>query len=125
MHFLKRTQIVHLKADEALTKVFNKFADSANLFLLNLIAKFLKHKEIINHIIKLIDDKQPLYYFIYSLGLIELKTLKTCIETNLANGFIKSSKSLTSISIVFDKKPDRSLKSYIDYRGLNNLTINN
>ena len=40
------------------------------------------------HTIKFQEDQQPSYMPIYSLGPIELKTLKTYIETNLANGFI-------------------------------------
>ena len=56
---------------------------------------------------------------------MELKTLKTYIETNLANGFIKSSKSLPITLILFIRKKDSSLWLYVDYRGLNNLTIKN
>ena len=71
------------------------------------------------------DDWQLLYGFIYSLGAMELKTLKTYIEKNLANGFIRSSKSSAGAPILFDKKLDRSLRLHIDYWSLNNLTIKN
>ena len=50
--------------------------------------------------------KEPSYGPIYSLGLIELKTLKTYINTNLANSFIYPSKSPTSAFILFIYKPD-------------------
>ena len=40
------------------------------------------------HTIKLEDSKQPPYRLIYSIGLVELKILKTYIKTNLANSFI-------------------------------------
>ena len=53
------------------------------------------------------------------------ETLKAYIENNLANGFIKFFKSSIRVSIFFDKKPDGSLRLYIDYQGLNNLTIKN
>lgn len=53
----------------------------------------------------------------------ELKTFKTYIENNLANKFIKSSKSPIGASIFFDKKLDQSLILCIDYQGLNNLII--
>ena len=56
---------------------------------------------------------------------MELKTLKTYIETNVANGFIRPSKSPSGATIVFVRKPDGSLSLYVDYRGLNNLTIKN
>ena len=40
------------------------------------------------YIIKLKKDKQPLFGLIYNLEPIELETLKTYIQINLANGFI-------------------------------------
>ena len=40
------------------------------------------------HAIKLQDGKQPPYGPIYSLGPMELETLKTYIETHLKTGFI-------------------------------------
>ena len=70
-------------------------------------------------------DQQPSYGSIYSLGLIELETLKTYIDTNLANGFIRLSKSLVKASIFFDKKSDKSLWLCVNYRGLNKLTVKN
>ena len=47
-----------------------------------------EYTKINKHAIKLEDGKQPLYMPIYSLGPVELKTWKTYIKTNLANGFI-------------------------------------
>ena len=46
-----------------------------------------------NHVIDLIESQQTLYGPTYSLGPVELKTLKTYVETNLASGFIRSFKS--------------------------------
>ena len=56
---------------------------------------------------------------------MELETLKTYIETNLANGFIRFSKSLAGAPILFDKKVDGSLRLCVNYRRLNNITIKN
>ncbi len=56
---------------------------------------------------------------------MELETLKAYIENNLASGFIRPSKSPAGAPILFDKKPDSSLRLCVDYRGLNNLTIKN
>ena len=49
--------------------------------------------------IKLVDDKKPSYRSIYSLNSVELKTFKTYIKTNLANGFIWPLKSSIGASI--------------------------
>ena len=56
---------------------------------------------------------------------MELKTLKTYIETNLANGFIQPLKSLADAPILFIRKSNGSLRLCIDYESLNNLTIKN
>ena len=84
-----------------------------------------EHIEINTHAINLEEGKQPLYEPIYSLGPLELKTLKTYIETNLANSFIHPSKSPAGAPILFDKKPDGSFRLCVDYWGLNNITIKN
>ena len=77
------------------------------------------------HDIELIEGKQPLYRPIYTLGPVELETLKAYIKTHLKTRFIWLSKSPAGAPILFDKKPDGSLQLCVDYRGLNNLTIKN
>ena len=84
-----------------------------------------EHTGINKHAIKLEDGKQPSYGPIYSLNLVELKTLKTYIKTNLANSFIQPLKSPISAPILFVYKLDGSFRLCIDYQGLNNLTIKN
>ena len=71
------------------------------------------------------EGKQSPFGPIYNLGPVELETLKTYIKTNLANGFIRSSKSPAGASILFDRKPDWSFHLCMDYWGLNNITIKN
>ncbi len=56
---------------------------------------------------------------------MKLEILKAYIENNLANGFIRPSKSPAGALILFNKKPDGSLRLCVDYQGLNNLTIRN
>ncbi len=77
------------------------------------------------HALELVERKQPHYGPIYALSPVKLETLKTYIETHLKTGFIQPSKSPAGAPILFDKKPDGSLRLYVDYRGLNNLTIKN
>ncbi len=115
VHPSKKAQIAHLKADEAPTKMFNKYADFTEIFSPKLAVKLPKYTRINDHAIKLVDDWQPPYSPIYSLGPIELETLKAYIENNLANNFIKPFKSPTRVSIFFNKKLNRSLRLYVDY----------
>ena len=112
-------------AEEAPTKVPVKHADFADVFSPDLVSKLPEHTWINDHAIELVDAQQPPYGPIYSLGPVELETLKAYIETNLANGFIRPSKSPAGAPILFDRKSDGSLRLCVDYRGLNNLTIKN
>lgn len=50
--------------------------------------ELLEQTKLNQHAIKLQKNKRPFDRSIYSLGLVELKTSKTYIETNLANSFI-------------------------------------
>ncbi len=114
-----------MKVDEAPIEVTNKYADFADIFSSKLTAKFSKYMSINNHIIELVDNWQSLYSLIYSLGSVKLEMLKAYIKNNLANGFIRSSKFPAETPILFNQKPNRSLRLCIDYQDLNNLTIKN
>lgn len=80
---------------------------------------------IIEHAIKLVNDKQLAYYPIYSQGLVEVKTLKSYIKTNLANVFNQFSNSLAQALIFFVQNVDRSFYLCVNYSALNNLTLKN
>ena len=120
-----RAQIAVLVANEIPISIPTKYSDFTDIFSSELVSKLLEYTEINNHAIKLVDDWQPSYGPIYSLGLVELETLKTYIETKLANSFIRPSKSPAGAFILFNKKPNRSLRLCVYYWGLNNLTIKN
>ena len=60
---------------------------------------------------------------IYSLSERELSVLREYLEINLKNGRIRYSNSLASAPILFIPKKDGGLRLYIDYRGLNIVTI--
>ena len=115
IHFSKKAQIAYLKVDEALTKTPSKYADFADVFSPKFAAELPKHTRINNHVIKLIDYWQPPYGSIYSLGPVELETLKAYIKNNLANSFIKPSKSPAKVPILFDNKLNGSLRLCVDY----------
>ena len=97
---LKKPQIFGLIAKKAPTKVSTEYLDFANVFSPDLASELLEHTRINDHAIELVDGQQPPYRPIYSLEPVELETLKAYIETNLANGFIKPSKSPASASIL-------------------------
>ena len=102
-----------------------KYSYYNNVFLAENTTELLENTGMNKHTIELEEGKQPLFEPIYSLKLVELKTLKTYIEISLANGFIRPFKFSVRASILFDKNPDRSFRFYIDYWGLNNITIKN
>ena len=111
----QRPQISGLIAEEAPTKVPTKCLDFADVFSSDLASELPEHTKINNYTIELVEGQQPPYGPIYNLGPVELETLKAYIETNLANGFIRPSKSSTSAPILFDRKSDDSLRLYINY----------
>ena len=125
LHSSKKAQIAYLKVDEALTKVASQYTNFADVFFPKLAVELPKHMKINDYAIKLVDDWQPPYGPIYSLGPMKLEILKAYIKNNLANNFFRPFKSPTKALIFFDKKPHGSLRLYVDYQSLNNLTIKN
>ena len=120
-----KAQVRALLFNEALIKVSVEYFDYSNVFSAKYAAEYPENTGMNEHVIKLEEDKQPPFGSIYSLGLVELETLKTYIKTNLANGFIWPSKSPVEALILFDRKLDGSFYLCVDYRGLNNLIIKN
>ena len=120
-----RPQIAGLITKETFTKVFNKYIDFADIFSLDLASELLKYIKINNYAIKLVDGQQPPYKPIYNLETVKLETLNIYIETNLANKFIRLSKSSAYAPILFNRKSDSFFQLYANYKGLNNLTIKN
>ena len=125
VHPSRRPQISGLIAEKAPTKVSAKYSDFADIFPPDLAFELPEHTGINDHTIMPVEGQHPLYGSIYNLKPVELETLKAYIETNLANGFIRPSKSPAGAPILFDRKSDGSLQLCVNYQGLNNLTIKN
>ena len=119
----REAQIALLVAKEV--KISTKYSDFSDVFLDKKALILPGVTELNQHVIKLQEGQQSTYRPIYSLGLIELKTLKTYIETNFTNGFIWPSKSPASAPILFVRKLDGSFRLCVNYWDLNNLTIKN
>ncbi len=115
MHPSRKAQIAHLKVDKTPSEVSSKYVDFIDVFSSKLTAELPKHTGINDHAIELVDDQQPLYGPISSFGSMELETLKAYIKNNLASGFIRPFKSTARASILFEKKPDGSLRLCVDY----------
>ena len=105
--------------------MLTKYLDLANVFLEKSANVFPEQTRANEYAIKLEESKQPPHGPIYSLGPVEFKTLKTYIKLNLANGFIRTSKSLAGAPILFISKPNGSFYLCVTYQGLNNFTIKN
>ena len=80
--------ITSLKSEEISVTVLVKHSDYVNVFSEKLAAVLPENTEINTHTIELEESKQLPYGLIYSLGLVELKTLKTYMKTHLKTGFV-------------------------------------
>ena len=78
-----------------------------------------------DHAIELEPGKTPPFGPLYNLSEYQLKTLREYIDENLANGFIRPSKSSAGAPVLFTPKSDGTLRLCVDYRGLNSMTIKN
>ena len=77
-----------------------------------------------DHVIDLHSGIPP-FGPLYNLSNTELKVLRSYRDNNLMKGFIQEFSSPVGAPILFVKKKNGSLRLCVDYRGLNQLTINN
>lgn len=68
--------------------ILKEYIDFLDVFFKKFVTILPKRLDNNQHIVNLELNKQPSYRPIYSLDLVELKTLKTYINTHLTNGFI-------------------------------------
>lgn len=88
IHPFCKAQITLLKFIGAPITVFLEYSNFADVYLMELVAELPEHTGINNHVIDFVDGKKSLYEPIYNLWPIALKTSKTYIKINLADGFI-------------------------------------
>ena len=120
-----RAQVEALIFNKSPTEVPAKYSDYSNVFSVENATELSEYTRINDHAIELEEGKQPPFKPNYSLRPVELETLKMYIETNLANGFIRLSKSFAEAPIFLDRKPDISFRLCVNYWGLNNIIIKN
>ena len=110
----KQAQVGALLFNKVFTEFSAEYSNYSNIFLAKNAAELPTNTGINEHAIVLEKGKQPPFSSIYSLGPVELETLKTYIETNLANGFIRLFKSPVEAFILFNQKSDESSHLCVD-----------
>ena len=96
-----------------------------DVFSVKNIETFVSHRPEVDLAIELQKGKQPPYSPLYPLSPAELEVLRQWLEEQLQKGFIQVSKSPTDAPILFVPKKDSTLRLYVDYRGLNAVTVKN
>ncbi len=112
--------------DESLEEptILKAYRELANIFLPS-NANFLPPHRDEYHAIELKPGKTTPFDPLYNLFEYQLKTLREYIDKNLANGFIRPSKSSAGALVLFTPKPDGTLRLCVNYSGLNSMTIKN
>jgi hypothetical protein len=77
------------------------------------------------HAINLQNENKFPYDSIYKLSESELEVLRNYLAENMEKGWIKKLIFPAGVPILFVKKPDGSLRLYVDYRALNKFIIKN
>ena len=78
-----------------------------------------------NHAINIKDGYQTPSAVMYGMSRDEIQELPQYLDENLAKGFICASRSYAASPVLFVKKPGGGLRFYVDYWGLNAVTIKN
>jgi len=112
------------KRDPNLLNILLGLRDLLRVFL-GRRAKVIAQNSEYDYVINLKEGKQPLNLPIYNLSCKELKILQEYLNSVQEKGRIWPSKSLVGALILFVPKPDRTIRLYIDYRGLNKVIIKN
>ena len=86
IHLDREAQIASLLTEEV--KIPDEYSDFTDVFSEKKALVLSERTKLNEHAINLEDGKQPPYGPIYSLGPVELETLKTYIETHLKTRFI-------------------------------------
>ena len=92
-----------LLANKSYIENLPNYLDYADIFLFDLAIELYENIFINKYVIKLGKDKQAPYEPIHSLRLVEQKTSKIYIETDLKTGFIQLFKFIVGVPIFFNK----------------------
>jgi len=134
-HCLKRSDIqlyrFHIseitateEGDPDLTKIPSEYHEFAKIFSKEESDKLPEHRPY-DHTIPLQEGTTSPFGPIYNLSPAELEVLRKYIDDNLNKRFLRHLQSPAAAPILFVKKPDGTLRLYVDYHGLNRITIKN
>jgi hypothetical protein len=111
--------------DDFAKKIFLEFKKFDDVFSLKNEKTLTNHKENVNHVIKLKNNKQSSYESFYNLFNFELKTLRLYFDDALMCDIIKHSMNLIETSMFFVFKKNEKLRLCVDYRDLNKIIQKN
>ena len=101
-----------------------QYSNLQNVFRQAEKTQLLNHR-LYNHIIDLEEDKALSFNILYSMLSTELKILCEYINKNLKTELIRHFSSAAASSMMFVSKKDKTLRSVINYRELNKITVKN
>jgi len=110
--------------EEIKIKILPEYRDYADIFSQEKINALPEHSKY-DHRIDLIPEAKLQDGPIYPLSKKELDALWDYMREMEDHGKIRRSSSPIGVPILFVPKPDRTLRLYINYRGLNKITIKN
>lgn len=132
-HGLKRKEptylaaVLEVKPDHKLEisdEVAEVLKEFSNVMPLEL-PKHLPPLRAIDHPIELIPSGKPPAKVSYHMTPLELQELRKLLTKLLYASFIQSLKAPFGALVIFHKKQDNSMQLYVDYRGLNKVTVKN
>jgi hypothetical protein len=111
--------------DDSAKKIFFEFRKFDDVFSLKNEKTLTSHKENVDHVIELKNDKQLSYEFLYNLFNFELKTLRLYLDDALTRDIVKHSMNSIKTSMLFVLKKNEKLRLCVDYRDLNKIIRKN
>jgi hypothetical protein len=118
-----RSDSVELNAtDTEEIRLSSKYKDYADVFSEEETSKFPNSTRV-EYFIPIEEGVEVPYGLIYQLREHELGVLRDYLESSQEKEWIRKSESPTSALILFILKKDSGLHLYVDYRGLNKVTI--
>ena len=124
-HIVKVTWLQLKETVAATEEISSKYSIYQEIFENSEKNIFLSKHKTWDHEIKLKSEAQLISELIYSLSKIENKILRTYIKKQRSKEYIRSFTSSTDYLILFVKKSNNSLRSCVNYRKLNTITVKN